>query len=650
MTDTIQPEKMPLTSLDISAEKREQLRLCIAEAFPEVLAEGKIDLEQLRRVLGEWVEPDRERFGLNWPGKAACINVIQAPSVGTLQPCQKESVDWDATQHVFIEGDNLEVLKLLQKSYFGKIKLIYIDPPYNTGQEFIYPDKFSETLETYLQYSNQMDSDGNKFSTNTDYSGRFHSKWLNMMYPRLYLAKNLLSKDGTIFISINEVEIAHLRCLCDQIFGSENFCGQISRATGTRMGVGGSTIASELDYILVYSKSEEAAFVGLPMEDNELGIYDQEDERGKYLLRSLRRTGGENRREDRPSMYYPVEAPDGTQVYPIAPAGYESRWVCSKTTYATLVSTKMIEWKQITKDGKPRWQVYQKHYVGEALKQPSNLWNVEEGNKKATRDLNSLFDEQKAFDHPKPIGLMQKIVALATNAKGGDIVLDFFAGSGTTGHAVIAQNAFDEGNRKFILVQLPERLNADNRTQEVAANICDSIGAPRNVAELSKERMRRASKAIKQDAPLFKGDIGFRIFKLDSSCFKAWNPEALVAGQEETLITRLEEHAGHIRPNISSEDILYELLLKDGFNLNEPIVRQKLAGTEVFSIADGTLLVCLDKQLTQEVIDAMADMEPSRVICLDAGFQGNDQLKANAVQTFKARARNRETAVEFRTV
>ncbi len=219
MNEATQPEKMPLTSKDIPAEKREQLRKCLAAAFPEIMSEEKIDLDQLRRVLGEWVEPDRERFGLNWPGKAACMKVIQAPSVATLKPCPEDSVDWDATENVFIEGDNLEVLKLLQKAYFGKIKMIYIDPPYNTGKEFIYPDKYAETLDTYLEYTGQKDSDGRKFSTNTDSSGRFHSRWLNMMYPRLYLAKNLLKEDGIIFVSIDDHEAANARRLLDDIFG-----------------------------------------------------------------------------------------------------------------------------------------------------------------------------------------------------------------------------------------------------------------------------------------------------------------------------------------------------------------------------------------------------------------------------------------------
>ena len=336
-------EDKGLLSQDVAEEKRKQLK----QLFPEVITEDKIDFEQLRRVMGDWVEPDKERYGLNWPGKAKCMKVIQAPSIATLKPERDESVDFDDTENLFIEGDNLEVLKLLQKAYFGKIKMIYIDPPYNTGKEFIYPDKYQEHLDTYLAYTSQVDDEGKKFSTNTDTSGRFHANWLNMMYPRIYLARNLLSESGSIFISIDENELFNLKLLCDFVFGPNNFCGLISRATGTRMGVGSSTISSELDYILIYSKTEGLEFKGLPMSDEEMKIYDQEDERGRYLARSLRRTGGENRREDRPSMFFPVEAPDGTEVYPIAPAGYESRWICGKDTYKKLLDEGFIEWKKV---------------------------------------------------------------------------------------------------------------------------------------------------------------------------------------------------------------------------------------------------------------------------------------------------------------
>jgi len=649
MTETTQPKKMPLTSMDIAEEKREQLKHCLGFAFPEIMAEDKIDFDELKRVLGEWVDPGKERFGLNWPGKAECMKIIQQPSVATLKPVREESVNFDEAEHLFIEGDNLEVLKLLQKAYFGKIKMIYIDPPYNTGNEFIYPDKYAETLETYLAYTGQIDDDGRKFSTNSDSVGRYHSNWLNMMYPRLYLSRNLLCDNGCIFVSIDDVELAHLRSICDEIFGAEHFSGLVSRSTGTRMGSGSATLSSELDYILIYAKTDEVEFSGLPMNDDDLSIYDQEDERGKYLTRSLRRTGGENRREDRPSMFYPVIAPDGTEVFPIAPAGYESRWVCGKSTYQKLLADGMIEWKKMRKDNAERWQVYQKHYVGSAMKQPSNLWNDEEGNKKATRDLNALFGGLKVFDHPKPVGLMQRMITLATEARTNDIVLDFFAGSGTTGQAVWVQNQLDQGNRQFVVVQLPEKLDDEIKAHQVASQLCEEIGVPKNVAELAKERLRRALSSM-QEKPYFaagSGKVGFKVFKLDRSNFKIWDGRAAA---DEDLKRQIEMHIDHLSPESTAETVLYELLLKAGFPLTTEVKALEMVEKRVFSIEDGALLICLEKEITPELIDALAEANPLQVICLDEGFKSNDQLKANAVQTFKARAQAEESEIVFKTV
>jgi adenine-specific DNA-methyltransferase len=640
-----QPEKLELRSLDPAEARRAE----IARLFPEAHTEGgKIDFDQLKRALGEAIDGGRERYGLVWPGKADCFRTIQAPSIATLRPAPEESVNFDTTKNLIIEGDNLEVLKLLQKSYLGKIKMIYIDPPYNTGNDFIYPDNFSENLQTYLEYTGQIDSEGRKFGTNTEAEGRYHSKWLNMMYPRLYLARNLLKDDGCIFISIDDVELSGLRFVCDEIFGSEHFCGLVSRSTGTRMGEGSATLSSELDYILIYSKTDEVEFAGLPMTEDDLSIYDQHDERGQYLIRSLRRTGGENRREDRPSMFYPVRAPDGTEIFPIAPAGYESRWVCSSATYQRLVGEGLIEWKKMRSDGVERWQVYQKHYVGSATKQPSNLWADEEGNKKATRDLNALFDGLKVFDHPKPLGLVQRMATLSTAPSGGDIILDFFAGSGTTGHAVWLQNLVDQGDRCFIMVQLPERLDVAIKAHQVAADVCEKIGVAKTVAELTKERMRRAFSNIEAERKqrLGIGEIveatGFRVFKLAESNFKTWDADA--AADAGKLERQLEMHVDHLRGSRTAPDFLYEILLKSGFPLTAKVDQVKLGGQDVFSVAGGALLICLERKLTLETIRAMAHQKPERAVCLDDGFAGNDQLKTNAVQTFKSKG------IVFRTV
>jgi adenine-specific DNA-methyltransferase len=546
------------------------------------------------------------------------------PSLGTLRPCPEESGDWDTTQNLFIEGDNLEVLKLLQKSYANKVKMIYIDPPYNTGKEFIYPDKFQDNLDTYLRYTGQKGDEGFKVSSNTESSGRYHTNWLNMMYPRLKLVRNLLKDDGAIFISIDVNELTNLTKLCDEVFGEENLTGMISRATGTRMGTGSRGIARELDYIVVYSKNNAYHLRKLPMTSEELAIYDQEDEKGRYLSRSLRRTGGENRREDRPSMYYSVQAPDGTDVYPIAPEGYESRWVCGKDTYDKLLTEGFIEWKQVTKKGQAKWQVYQKHYVQEGLKESSDLWTKEEGNKKATKEVSALFDGTKLFDHPKPIDLTRKILQLGTDSEGEHIVLDFFAGSCTTAHAVLDLNKEDGGNRNFIMVQLPEPCG--EKSEALKAGY-------KTIAEIGKERMHRAAAKIKEENPEYEGDLGFKVFKLDSSNIRAWSPDR--NDLEQTLI----DHMEHLVEGRSEEDVLYELLLKQGVDLTVPIEEKAITGKTVYSIGYGVLFACLDTAVSREQVEDLAmgiidwhkELEPAsdtQVVFRDSAF-ANDIAKTN---------------------
>lgn len=433
-------------SLDITAQNIEKLKTL----FPDVFSEGSIDFEALKAVLGEAIDDSAERYNFTWNGKNKARQIAQTPSTGTLRPCKEESVNWDSTENLFIEGDNLEVLKLLQKSYHRKVKMIYIDPPYNTGKDFVYKDNFHDNIKNYLEVTGQVDSEGNKLSTNSDTSGRYHSDWLNMIYPRLKLAKNLLCDDGVIFISIDDNELANLLEICDEVFGSNNRRGIVSRPTGTPSGQGYDILVNEIDYILVYSKSSSSTLKGLPFSPDDEKIYDQEDEFGRFLTRTLRKTGGEDRKEDRPTMYYGIKGPDGNLVYPIGPGGYDSRWRCGEDSYFKLISENRIQWKQ-SADGD--WKPYQKFYLEGRLKQASNLWQGIEGNKKASLTIKELFNG-KAFDTPKPVGLIKRCLQLATTKN--DIVLDFFAGSSTTAHAVIDLNIEDGGNRKFIMVQLPE--------------------------------------------------------------------------------------------------------------------------------------------------------------------------------------------------
>ena len=426
-------------SLDIAGQRRKELE----QLFPGIFTETRndkgelkvtIDLERLKAELGEYTDiydSRRERYGMEWPGKRDCLRLIQQSSTATLKPCRDESVDFDTTENLFVEGDNLEVLKLLQKSYYGKVKMIYIDPPYNTGKEFIYPDNFSESLDTYLQYAGLKDSEGRTFSTNTANEGRFHTKWLNMMYPRLYLARNLMREDGVIFISIDDNEVENLRRMCDEIFGEENFLALVTRPTGTPTGLGNANMVSEADYLLMYARSNSLKIKGLPLTKEDQKIYDSEDERGRYLIRPLRKTGGEDRKEDRPSMHFEIDAPDGTKVIPVGPGGYLSRWRCGKQRYIELLDVGMIEWK-VDSNEPQGWKVYQKFYLDGRLKQISNIWDGIEGNKKATRDLKSLMGE-KVFDFPKPVELLTRCIEVS--CIDGDLVMDFFAGSGVLGHA-----------------------------------------------------------------------------------------------------------------------------------------------------------------------------------------------------------------------
>ena len=638
---TLPIDRVDLESLDIADLQQQKLKAL----FPEVFTEGgKIDFDKLKLTLGQAIDAGKERFGMNWAGKADCYKTIQQPSVATLVPARDESIDFDTTENLFIEGDNLEVLKLLQKSYLGKVKMIYIDPPYNTGNDFIYPDNYSENLDTYLEYTGQIDGEGRKFSTNPDTDGRFHSKWMNMMYPRLFLAKNLLKEDGVIFISIDDNEVKNLRSLCDEIFGEENLVGVFVREA-IKGGSQSNFFRITHDYILVYARSiDTLAFSGYEKEEMELNL---SDERGAYAKgRELNKWGAGSRREDSPSMWYPIYTPDGDEMYPIRNDGSEGRWRFGKESMAKLISDGNVIFE---KRANGTWIAYEKLRGNKTnIKQFISILKDQFLNAKATEELKTLFDNNRAiFDFSKPSSLIKDLVLLS-NLDSKDIVLDFFAGSATTAHAVMDLNKEDGGNRKYICVQLPE--SCDEKSEAYKAGY-------ETIPEISKERIRRAAAKIKTEQAEAKGkadlfdegtannllDLGFRVFKLQKSNFKVW--DASTPKDAEAIQQALELHVDHIEPQAEQEAILFELLLKSGFELTTPIENLTLAGKTVFSIAEGALLICLDKALTSEVIKAMAELNPSRVICLDEGFQNNDQLKTNAVLIMKSKGVN-----DFRTV
>ncbi len=638
------PEVLDLRSQDIAEDKRQEL-LCL---FPEIRTEGgKVDFDRLKVVLGESVDVGKERYGMNWPGKADCFKTIQAPSLGTLRPCPEESVNFDTTENLIIEGDNLEVLKLMQKSYLGKVKMIYIDPPYNTGNDFIYPDNYTESLQTYLEYTGQVDAEGRKFGTNTESDGRFHSKWMNMMYPRLYLARNLLREDGVIFISIDDTELENLRRLCIDIFGEENFICQICVVSNPR-GRQSEVIATTHEYLLTFARNSVACSLrGQPLDERQLSEYKFTAPNGKrYRTRGLRHRGNASRRVDRPKMFFPIYVDPKTkavslqqsetfaiEVLPRKSTGEDGRWEWGPET----VAGRLDRLEGVLISGRGEWDVFQREFLENSEGNSRNtkwksVWDETEINyQNGKTELKDLFGDSP-FEYPKPTYLLRKIVEGTTSEH--DIVLDFFAGSGTTAQAVLEQNEKDDGNRSFILVQLPEPVNRDGYA---------------TVATITTERVRRVIKKLGADnaGTLALGhveqDRGFRVFKLSESNFMTW--DAQVAHDPKALEQQLAFHIEHIREDRTAEDILYELLLKSGFPLTTTVEKQTLAQKNVFIVAGGALLITLERELTLELIRAIAERKPERVVCLDEGFAGNDQLKANAVQTFKSKG-----VISFKTV
>ncbi len=646
MTDA---ERLALTSTDIVEGKRDKLR----KLFPEVFTEGNnIDFEKFKLTMGEIVDTGKERYGMNWPGKADCFKIIQQPSIATMTPAREESVDFDTTENLFIEGDNLEVLKLLQKSYFGKVKMIYIDPPYNTGNDFIYPDDYSESLDTYLRYTGQIDNEGRKYSTNTEADGRFHSKWMNMMYPRLFLARNLLREDGVIFISIDEHEYQNLRSLCNEVYGEENFVSMLTVLCNPKGRSQDKYFATNHEYVLIYSKSKlPKGYFSIMKDDEQIDAeYPEEDENGKYRLLELRNTHREFGKHNRKNLYYPLYANSETgevtieknngliQVLPIWDDGFEGCWTWEKQKVTNdnefLVANKIKE----------QLKIFRKSYASGADKMLKTIFmNKMFHTEKGQKAFNSLFGiKGKLFQSPKSVDLLKTLITTICLPGEGEIIFDFFSGSCTTAHAVLDLNKEDGGNRKFIMVQLPEPTEENSEAFKAGF---------KTIADIGKERIRRVIKKIKEEQEKKKDmlsgdkpqpDLGFKVFKLQPSNFKLWDGE--VVKDEEAIKKQIELFIEHINPQSSQEDILYEILLKSGFPLTTKIEKTVLAERDIFNIADGSLLICLEKDLSPEVIKEMAEMKPIRIVCLDQGFKGNDQLKTNAVQVMKTRN------ITFRTV
>jgi adenine-specific DNA-methyltransferase len=587
-------------SADILSDNIEELKVL----FPEVFTEGKIDFEVLRQLLGGAVEEREEKYGLNWHGKRQARQLALTPSTGTLRPCPEESVDWNTTQNLMIEGDNLEVLKLLQKSYAGKVKLIYIDPPYNTGKDFVYPDNFQDNIRNYLELTGQAEG-GRKISSNTETSGRYHTDWLNMMYPRLRLARNLLRDDGVIFISIDSTEAANIRYICNEVFGEE--CFVLDLIWRKRDGAPNDrTIGSVHEHIVVYGKTlcstssrtlAEDRLNLMPRTDKADAEYqvfrepDGPDPRGRF--RKIDTTANAKGGRDVASLHYGLLNPYTHEVV------YPRDGTCWRHSEQ--------EMKQLQQDRRLYWGVtgtattpMRKLFLTETkqgMSTPSILPNMPL-NQHAARELEVLFGQKSVFDTPKPVKLLGLLVRIGSSQ--GDLVLDFFAGSGTIGEAVMSISAEENVSRRYVLVQLPEVIDSQDQDRSLAAEYCDKLAKPHNIAELTKERLRRACKKIKEENPMFPGDLGFRVFKLDSSNIRAWEPDRDDLGQ--TLLDSVD----HVKADRTEADVLYEVLLKLGLDLCVPIETRTIADKEVHSIGGGVLIACLAQSVSREDVESLA--------------------------------------------
>jgi adenine-specific DNA-methyltransferase len=663
-------------SLDIINENIAKLK----ELFPEVMTEGKIDFTVLQDILGEEIETGEEFYRFTWAGKTQARREAHKPSTGTLRPCKLDSVNWDTTENLYIEGDNLEVLKLLQKSYSNKVKMIYIDPPYNTGNDFVYKDNYKDNLRNYQELTGQIDADGNRLSTNSDSDGRYHSNWCNMIYPRLKLARTLLKDDGVIFISIDDNEVENLRKIGNEIFGEENLVANVPRIA-KRTSDKGTFFRPTKDYILVYSKSiSELQEFGIQKKINEKDYNLSEIDGRKY-----KQSGAslyQPSLDSRPNQRYYIEAPDGSLIIPpgdtfpdlkkdgskVKPLSNNDKvWRWSVDSYLKqkhlLIFTKGSSKNPLLdENGKQsNWNIYPKVFLDEDINSTLHPEDViyDYPNSQGTKEINEL---EIPFSFSKPTNLICYLLKLTTNFN--DLILDFFSGSATTAHAVMQLNAIDDGNRKHIMVQLPEP--TDEKSEAYTAGY-------KSISEIGKERIRRAgkkilaelqnsidTKAIKIDNLRLQNildnsffeeiaelegeietikqriatlDTGFKVFKLDSSNIKAWD------GNPAELEASLFDSQDNIKTERTEEDVLYEILLKYGLDLTLPITEKTIAKKRVFSIGAGALFICLANDITKDVAEGIGawkqelNPEVCRVVFKDTGF--NDVEKANSVQILK---------------
>lgn len=629
-------DKLKMHTPDIAEENYKKLVALFPDAITETTDEDgnivrAIDKDVLMQEINTKVIDDgQERYQFTWPDKRKSMVMANAPISKTLRLEKEKSVGRDGTpggvdsENIYIEGDNLDALKLLQETYLGKVKMIYIDPPYNTGNDFIYEDDFTQNADEYADNSGQTDEEGNRLVQNSESNGRFHTDWLNMMYPRLKIAKDFLSDDGVIFISIDDNELENLLKICNEIYGESNFVGTISRATGTTTGQDANKIGSSLDYCVVYAKTQTFSLNGIDLEEKDLKRFNLEDSNGKYSTLQLRKTGNADRKEDRPNMFYGLIAPDGSKVFPFGPSNYLSRWRVSKQSYQELLEKDMIVWKKgkdenVEIDGyvKSSWTPYVKYYVEGRKKQVSNLFQDIEGNKKASLVLKDLLGLKGIFDNPKPVEFLYRLIQISVDKD--SIIMDFFSGSATTAQAVFQFDAIKESNCHFIMVQLPEKTK--NNSEAFKAGY-------KTICDIGEERIRRAGKKIKGETGA-DIDYGFRCFNVDSTNMKDvyYNPAHV-----EQL--NLDGYVDNIKEDRTPEDLLIQVMLDLGILLSSDIETQDIADKKVFSVADGYLLACFDKDVTEDTVIEIAKKKPFYAVFRDNSM-ANDSVAANFEQIFE---------------
>ena len=582
-----------------------------------------IDFDKLRQLLSsDIVEGNEERYQFTWPDKRKAILAANAPINATLRPCPEESVNFDTTQNLYIEGDNLDVLKCLKETYLHKVKMIYIDPPYNTGNDFVYEDDFAESAAEYLVNSGQFDEQGNRLVTNTESNGRFHTDWLNMIYPRLKVARDLLTEDGVIFISIDDHEVENLRKVCDEVFGECNFIATLVWERAFSPKNDAKYISNSHDYVLMYAKSAANFVIGRlerTAEANARYSNPDNDPRGVWMSSDI------SVKTYNASCDYPIITPSGKVVEP--PAG--RCWRLSKNAFFERLQDNRI-WFGPNGDNTPRMKRFLSELKFEGMAPTSILFYKDVGHsQEGAQEVVSLFGDKGVFDGPKPVRLLERLITLA-NLKEDSIVLDFFSGSATTAHAVMKKNVEKEKNCRFIMVQLPEEVS-DKKKDQGYKNIC----------EIGKERIRRAGAKIKEENPekAQNLDTGFRVLKLDSS-----NMKDVFYSPKETSQLELFRYVDNVKDDRTSEDLLFQVMLELGATLDSKIEESVVDGKTIYNVADGYLVACFDQEVSDEVVTAIAKMQPTYAVLRDTSL-ANDATATNFEQIFKTYAPNTTTKI-----